>query len=142
MRIPACLGALVRSPAPAYYTGTYTGRVNGHSRPSTYSLVHVPPPYGTTSHDLTRRLANVRPRGERGFLRADFVTRALRLARSSRVSNAQNGTHWTFPLLRTEAVARTRWRNITARARVGAEKWLSNGAYALSAVFTVLSGFT
>lgn len=94
-----------------------------------------PPPCGTTSHDLTRRLASAAPlSGKRGFLSRGFVTRALRLAPGSRVSNVQNGTHWTVPFvakpeLLRDAVAK-HYR--TLAARVGAEKWLSNGAYALS----------
>jgi len=87
------------------------------------SLHRVVRPH-TTSHAASR----VRPRGKCGFLRA-----ALQHARwdSRRVRACQ--TCKTGPTGQSLCCSRdcyaTQWRNITARARVGAKKWLSNGAH-------------
>ena len=134
MRIPACPGALGRSRRLRHITQVHTqaGSTATHDpQPirSFISLHHVVRPHTTSHLPLLAASASASPRQVCEFLRS-FITRALRLAQSSRVSNVQNGTPTGYFLCCSRDCYATRWRNITARARVDAEKWLSNGAYA------------
>lgn len=74
---------------------------------------HVPPPCGTTSHDL----AHAASRGH-GFLPA-----ALYLTRVKRAKRDSRGEHF---LCRRRVVTATRWRNIPACVSAVAKEWLSN----------------
>lgn len=108
---------------------TYTGRVNGHSRPSTYSLAHVP---STVWYDLTRprtfaALAAV-IRSREVWISSRLET-AFERARA-RVSNVQNGIRCNNNIVVLVVIVvavclpsspvccrDTAWRERTARAR-------------------------
>lgn len=96
MWIPACLVALLRV-RPAYHTGTCTGRVNGHSRPSTYPIRSFTCP-STVWYDLARPRARL-PRASADFLRAQLFV-LLRASRDfAHVKTCKTGFTWrTFSL--------------------------------------------
>lgn len=148
MRIPACLGALVRSPCRAGSGILHRYIHRQGQRPLTTlnlfarscSLHRVVRPH-TTSHAASRA------RQVCGFSSRSFVTRALRLAPCSRVSNVQNGTHWTLSLCCSRDCYATRWRNITARAlalarRNGFRTVRVHGALRASRFYVILAGGT
>lgn len=129
MRIPACLGALVRSPCRAGSGILHRYIHRQGQRPLTTlnlfarscSLHRVVRPH-TTSHAASRA-ASVRL-----FLAQLCNTRVETRAVLARVKRAKRDPLDVIPLLQPRLLRDAVAKHYRTCARVGAEKWLSNGA--------------